>query len=188
MEIPLALCTLRPFRPGDQADIVRHANNANVARHLRERFPHPYTKRDADDWIARMASESPPLNLAIAVDGHVIGGIGVAPGADSQRISAETGYWLGEAFWGRGIATCALAGMTHYAFRALPELNRLFAFVDEDHPSSIRVLEKAGFRREGYLLGSAIKHGQIHNQFIYAQTRAEADRVKPSLAGALERR
>lgn len=173
MELKLDLCTLRPCRPSDRDDIVRHANNANVARHLRERFPHPYTLRDADDWISYVAGQSPLQNLAITLDGHVIGGIGVMPGTDSQRISAEIGYWLGEAFWGRGIATSALAGMTRYAFDTFPELNRVFALVDEDHPASIRVLEKAGYRREGRLLGAAIKHGIIHDQILYAVTRAE---------------
>jgi ribosomal-protein-alanine N-acetyltransferase len=173
MEQKLALCTLRPCRTGDRADLVRHANNSSVACHLRERFPHPYTLRDADDWIARVADQTPPLNLAITIDNRVIGGIGIAPGADSHRISAEIGYWLGESFWGRGIATCALAGMTQYAFATFPELNRLFAYVDEDHPASIRVLEKAAYRREGRLLGSAIKYGRIHDQLMYAITRGE---------------
>ena len=36
-------CTLRRWRTSDAASLVRHANNLNVARHLRDRFPHPYT-------------------------------------------------------------------------------------------------------------------------------------------------
>jgi [ribosomal protein S5]-alanine N-acetyltransferase len=173
MNIDLQLCRLRPFRPGDQADLVRHANNPNVAEHLRERFPQPYTRADADAWIARVAGQSPIFDFAICIEDRAVGGISFAPGSDSQRASAEVGYWLGEAFWGRGIATCALDGLTQYAFVALPELNRLFSHVDEDHPASIRVLEKARFRREGHLIGSAIKRGRIRNQFLYAITRAE---------------
>jgi len=175
MAIQLGLCSLRPYRQGDEADIVRQANNPNVARYLRERFPQPYTWKDAEEWISFAGKESPTVNFAICVDGHVVGGIGLMPGTDIHRVSAEVGYWLGEPFWGRGIAACALRGLTDYAFATFPDLNRLFAYVDEDHPPSIRVLEKGGFRREGHLIGAAIKHGQLHNQFIYAMTRSERE-------------
>jgi RimJ/RimL family protein N-acetyltransferase len=173
MNISLELCSLRPCFNGDESDIVRHANNPNVGRHLRDLFPQPYTHKDARDWVAHCAKQSPPHNLAITVDDRFIGGIGLSRGADIHRISAEVGYWLGEEFWGRGIAACALRGFTEYAFSTFPYLNRLFAYVDEDHPPSIRVLEKSAFRREGQLLGAAIKQGQIRDQFLYAITRAE---------------
>jgi RimJ/RimL family protein N-acetyltransferase len=141
--------------------------------HLRDQFPQPYTTADADDWIARVNRQSPVVNFAICVPDRLVGGIGLMPGSDIHRVSAEVGYWLGESFWGRGIATCALEAITRYAFDNLPDLNRLFAYVDEDHTASIRVLEKAGFRPEGRLIGAAIKHGQIRNQWLYATTRAE---------------
>lgn len=178
MHIQLSVCALRPSRDGDQADIVHHANNPNVARHLRDLFPQPYTLKDASEWLARVARQSPPLNVAITIDDHFIGGIGLALGTDIHRISAEVGYWLGETYWGRGIAACALRGFTQYAFTTFPDLNRIFAYVDEDHSPSIHVLEKAHYRREGHLLGAAIKHGQIHNQFLYAITRDESANLK----------
>jgi RimJ/RimL family protein N-acetyltransferase len=177
MEIPLSVCTLRPCREGDQADIVRHANNPKVALHLRDRFPQPYTRTDADEWIARVAQQSPVLNFAICVEDRLVGGIGLMPGSDIHRVSAEVGYWLGEAFWGRGIATCALCGITQYAFATFAELNRVFAYVEEDHLASVRVLQKAGFRREGRLIGAAIKQGLIRNQFLYGITRGETQAV-----------
>ena len=143
------------------------------AGHLRERFPQPYTLKNAEAWIEFTAKESPTLNFAICVEGHVVGGIGLMPGSDIHRVSAEVGYWLGEAFWGRSIAAAALIDLTRYAFATLADLNRLFAYVDEEHVASIRVLEKAHFRREGHLIGAALKQGQIRNQFLYALTRAE---------------
>jgi RimJ/RimL family protein N-acetyltransferase len=176
MQVNLGQPTLRAFRDGDQADLVRHANNPNVARYLRDLFPQPYTWADAEGWIHRVAKVKPALNFAICYEDKVIGGIGLMPGADIHRVSAEIGYWLGESFWGRGIAATALAELTRYAFTTFTELNRLFAYVDEEHVASIRVLEKAHFRREGHLLGAAIKHGKIHNQFLYAITREETQR------------
>jgi RimJ/RimL family protein N-acetyltransferase len=168
------ILSLRPFRSGDEADLVRHANNPNVTRHLRERFPQPYTWQAAEEWIAHAQFETPPLNLAITLDDRLIGAIGLAPGTDSRRVSAEVGYWLGQEYWGRGIATRALAEIASYAFANLPELNRLFSYVDEGHVASIRVLEKNGFRLEGRLIGASIKNGELRDQDLYAITRAEA--------------
>src|SRR6185369_9679765 len=107
---------LRPFRDGDQADLVQHANNPNIAQHLRDLFPQPYTWADADGWIHRATKERPTLNFAITQADHVIGGIGLMPGTDIHRASAEIGYWLGESFWGGGLGTAALIELTHYAF------------------------------------------------------------------------
>jgi ribosomal-protein-alanine N-acetyltransferase len=167
---------LRPYREGDQADLVRHANNPNVARHLRDLFPQPYTLADANYWVRRVAQEKPAQNLAICQYDQAIGGIGLMPGSDIQRVSAEVGYWIGEAFWGRGIAAAALKDFARYAFATFAEVNRIFAYVDEQHIASVRVLEKAQFRREGHLIGAAIKQGLIRNQFLYAITREEVAR------------
>lgn len=174
MKIHLDHCTLRPFREGDQTDLVEHANNPRVAHHMRERFPRPYSRQDADDWLALVAQQWPTQNFAITLDDRVVGGIGLTPGTDVHRVSWETGYWLGESVWGRGIATCALAGLTRYAFGTFVVLNRLFANVDAHHGASIRVLQKAGFRCEGKFLGCVVKEGQILDQFVYAITRQEA--------------
>lgn len=169
---------LRPFREGDAAAIVRHADNPRVARYLRERFPQPYTRQVAEGWIASTLREQPPLNLAITREDQVIGGVGMLPERDIHRVSAEVGYWVGETEWGRGIATCALQQLVTYAFDTFDQLNRLFAFVDEEHAASIRVLEKNGFRCEGRLIGAAILRGEIRNQFLYALTRAEAESMR----------
>jgi RimJ/RimL family protein N-acetyltransferase len=115
----------------------------------------------------------PAQNFAITVEDRLAGGIGLVQGSDSQRASVEVGYWLGEAYWGRGIATSALVGATTYAFQSLKEANRVFAYVDEEHTASVRVLEKAGFRREGRLIGSTIKQGELRDQLLYAVTRGE---------------
>jgi len=172
MNIPLQLCALRAWREGDQTELVRQANNPKVAMNLRDLFPQPYTAKDADEWIALSSRRAPGTHFAIAVDDKVVGGIGLLPGSDVNRIQAEIGYWLGEPWWGRGIATDAVRGLTRHAF-ATPELNRLFATPFAPNIASCRVLEKAGYRCEGRMIGCAIKGGQILDQFLYAITRAE---------------
>ncbi len=50
MEIPIGDSRLRGWRSGDEAALVKHANNRNIWINLRDRFPHPYTMADAQDW------------------------------------------------------------------------------------------------------------------------------------------
>jgi len=175
--MPLALSrgSLRPWRRGDEPSLVRYANNRNIWRNLRDRFPHPYTAADADAWITKAEAEAPVTSHAIVVDGETVGGVGVDLGTDVRRRSAEIGYWLGEPFWGRGIVSEALVMVTEHAFQRL-NLLRLFAFAFTENVGSVRVLEKAGYEREGCLKSGAVKHGRVYDQLLYA-------RVNPSWRG-----
>ena len=161
-------CTLRPWRASDADALVRHANNINVARQLRDRFPHPYTRDDAREFLRAVAGTEPPNNFAIEVDGEAGGGLGFVAGADVERFSAEVGYWLGEALWNRGIASEALELFVRYAFDDLGLL-RIFALPLADNGASIRVLEKAGFAREGTLRAGCVKYGEARDQVLYAR-------------------
>jgi RimJ/RimL family protein N-acetyltransferase len=151
--------------------LIRHANNRRVWRNLRDRFPHPYTGPSADDWLAYATiEERSPWEFAIEVDGEAAGGIALERGADIERHSAEIGYWLGEPFWGRGIATAAVRAITTRAFEQT-DLYRLYGCVFAWNPASMRVLEKSGYRREGVLVRSAVKDGILIDRVIYAITR-----------------
>src|SRR3989441_10468403 len=114
VELRLARCTVREWRPGDAPSLVKHANNIKVWRNLHDAFPHPYTRADAETWIKQTAAVTSGMIFAIVVDGQAVGGIGVNPGKDVERRTAAIGYWLGEPFWGRGITTEALRAMTEH--------------------------------------------------------------------------
>lgn len=161
-------CIVRPWRTADAESLARHANNLNVARQLRDRFPHPYTRAHASEFLEFAGSEAPPRNLAIEVDGHAVGGVGFVPGTDVERYSAEIGYWLGEPLWGRGITTEALTLVTGYVFSEL-NLLRLFALPFADNVASRKVLEKAGYSCEGILHAASVKFGEPRDQAIYAR-------------------
>jgi RimJ/RimL family protein N-acetyltransferase len=137
---------------------------------LRDRFPHPYTERDARAFLRRVKHAEHETLFAITVDGEAVGSIGFMLQPDVERVSAEIGYWIGEAFWGRGIATDALMAVTLYAFEH-HELTRLFAVPFATNTASCRVLEKAGYVLEGHLTRSAIKDGIIQDQLQYARGR-----------------
>jgi [ribosomal protein S5]-alanine N-acetyltransferase len=164
-------CTVRPWRPGDLDALVLHANDADVARQLRDRFPHPYTRAHAVAFIQYAVEES-ASNLAIEVDGEAAGAIGFIPGRDIERYSAEIGYWLGRKYWGRGIATDALRTLTEHLFRE-GDVLRLFALPFADNAASARVLEKAGYVCEGRLRSSSVKGGVPRDQWMYARVNAE---------------
>jgi RimJ/RimL family protein N-acetyltransferase len=172
-------CTVRAWAPHDLDALVRHANNFNVSRQLRDRFPHPYTRSAGRAFLEQVVPLRPVTNFAIEVDGAPAGGIGFAVGTDVERFSAEIGYWLGEAFWGRGIVTEALSLVTEYAF-ARTNLLRLFALPFADNVGSLRVLEKAGYVREGLLRSASVKFGRPRDQFIYARINPRWESPAPS--------
>jgi ribosomal-protein-alanine N-acetyltransferase len=165
-------CILRPWRTDDAESLVRHANNRNVAKHLRDRFPHPYTQGDAKAFLKAASVLEPQTNFAIDIDGQASGGLGFVPGSDVERYSAEVGYWLGEDYWSRGIITEALGLFTQYAFSDL-HLLRLFALPFADNIASIRVLEKTGYTLEGVLRSSCVKYGEPRDQAIYARVNTD---------------
>jgi [ribosomal protein S5]-alanine N-acetyltransferase len=170
MELKLSKSTLRPWKPGDEESLVRHANNRKIWRNLRDAFPHPYTLADAKQWIEIAGPTTPATNLAIVVEGAAAGGIGLVLKDDVFHRSAEIGYWLGEEFWGRGIVTEAVRAVTDYAFATF-DLCRVYAGVFEWNPASMRVLEKAGYEFECRMRKSVTKDGEIIDELIYAIVR-----------------
>lgn len=170
MRLELSQCVLRPWHRDDVAALVRHANNRNIWRNVRDRFPHPYTQEDAELWVSLANNNPYEPALAIEVNGEAVGGIGLIFGHDIDRRSAEIGYWLSEEYWGRGITTEAVQALTQYAFAHF-DLARIWACVFEWNPSSMRVLEKAGFVREGILRKAATKDRQTIDVVMYAMTR-----------------
>jgi RimJ/RimL family protein N-acetyltransferase len=158
---------VRSWRASDLDSLVRYANNRQIWINLRDRFPHPYGRGDGRQFIRAARKMNPETFFAIAVGSEAAGGIGYVLQQDVERVSAEVGYWLGEPFWGRGITTEALTAVTRYAIDQ-HQLTRVFAVPFAYNTASCRVLEKAGYVLEGRLRRSAIKDGEIVDQFQYA--------------------
>ncbi len=70
---------------------MANADDREIWRNLRDRFPHPYSEADAAWWVRHPNSEDPPTNLAIEIDGRAVGGISIMLGEDVERYSAEIG-------------------------------------------------------------------------------------------------
>ena len=158
---------LRPFSLSDLEDLVKHANNFNISKNLTDRFPHPYTPENGREFIEMTLGMEPVSVFAITIENKVVGGIGLHPQADVQRMNAELGYWLAEPFWGKGIAPRAIAQMVEFGFKNL-NINRIFARPFGSNLASQRVLEKAGFALEARFEKTLIKNGLLEDELVYA--------------------
>lgn len=169
-EIRITNALLRPWRASDAESVALHANDREVWRNMRDRFPHPYTVKDAKDWIAFVATVPPGTNFTIEIEGTAVGGISFEPLADVFRVGAEIGYWLGRPYWGRGITTEAVRAVTDHAFRHF-DFIRLQASVFSWNPASARVLEKAGYALEATNRRAMIKEGEVGDRWLYVRLR-----------------
>jgi ribosomal-protein-alanine N-acetyltransferase len=166
---------VRSFKLSDKNSLVKYANNYNIARNLRDLFPHPYTEADASEWLKLVCSQKPELNFAIANNKELIGGIGLEPQKDINRFSVEIGYWLAESFWGMGIMVEAVKILTGFVFNGKTGINfnRIFAGVFESNTASEKVLIKAGYKKEGVLRKCVFKEDKFLDQYIYSILKDE---------------
>ncbi|MDX2192912.1 MAG: GNAT family N-acetyltransferase [Gemmatimonadales bacterium] len=161
---------LRPLSLLDTDVLARRANDPEVARHLTDAFPHPYTREHAVAFIGTFGALAPPEVLVIEHEGEFAGCIGVHPQADVWRRTAKLGYWVARPFWGRGLATAAVRERCRTAYDDF-DLERLEASVFSSNPASMRVLEKAGFTREGVHRRAVVKWGEVLDEVVYARLR-----------------
>ena len=162
---------IRQWTATDLPNLLHHANNINIWNNLRNYFPHPYTEEAGKEWLEKTISATPVVNLAIDLDGEAIGGIGLILNTDVYIMSAEMGYWIGEAWWGKGIATEAIRQMVEYTFYYF-DIIRLYAEVFETNKASMRVLEKNGFYLEGVRRKAVLKNGVLMDDYIWVKLRA----------------
>ncbi len=170
VEFRLSKCVLRPWQAGDAESLALHANNPDIACNLRDGFPYPYTPEHARQWLQNSMKDEKNFLFAIDIDGKAVGGIGIIPGNDVYRLSAEIGYWLSEAYWNHGIMTEAVQTLVRWTFKNMPII-RIYAGIFEKNKISMRVLEKAGFRQEAIHRKAVIKNDVIMDEIIYAILR-----------------
>ncbi len=159
------------WKKADIPELVKHANNINVWNTLRDFFPHPYTKHDAEEWIKLNELVHPANNFAIHVDKETVGGAGVVVKDDIYRKNAEIGYWLGEAFWGRGITTVVVEKLTAYTFENFDVL-RIYAEIFSNNPVSMKVLAKNGYHEEAVHKKAIIKNNQLLDAHLWVKFRS----------------
>ena len=151
-------------------ELVSLANNEKLSARLRDEFPHPYQKKDGEEWISVNANAIPQTNFAIFVNDQFAGGTGIKLNKDVHRKSAEIGYWLGEPFWGKGIGTLAIGLLVKYIFTHF-DIVRIYAEVFSNNPASMRALEKNGFTLEAVMKKAIFNNEQLMDGYLWARTR-----------------
>ncbi|XP_022761077.1 uncharacterized protein LOC111307335 [Durio zibethinus] len=109
-----------------------------------------------------------PWFRAICLDNRPIGAISVTANSGNDKCRGELGYVLASNYWGKGIATRAVKMVAKTIFVERPHLERLEALVDVENVGSQRVLEKAGFQREGVLRKYIILKGRSRDMVIFS--------------------
>ena len=133
-------------------------------------MPAKFTVADGRAWIERQwgrADNGEGLSLAIADAGS-----GEALGAivllfRRQPLTAELGYWLVERARGHGVGSRAVGLLAPWTVSDAG-LARVEAFVEPDNFASQRVLEKAGFQREGHLRSYLVFAGRRADALVYS--------------------
>jgi [ribosomal protein S5]-alanine N-acetyltransferase len=174
------LVNLREILINDAQDITHLLMNYNVSKHLWE-IPNPYSIDDALEFIKCANSDFNTLKaLHFAIESKIIprsrnnlkfvGTIRVK-NIDLVNKKADLGYWIGEQYWGRGIATECLKLIIDYAFSAELGLKQLCAYVFPENKASIRVLEKNGMNKIGEVNEYHKLSGRDRTSFIYVTIR-----------------
>ena len=107
--------------------------------------------------------------IELAEQPGMIGQVSLHKFVDASR-RCEVGYALARPYWAQGYIGEALRAVLDYAFREL-ELNRVEADIDPDNVASARVLERLGFRKEGYMPERWIVHGEPADTAYYGLLR-----------------
>lgn len=135
--------------PGAQdiETIATLANDIDIAR-MTTRMPYPYSRADAETFIARAQTVDPDREAVFAIEREGCGVVGVLGLHPQGSYGPEIGYWIGRPYWGQGIASeaaCAAMDWARQGWRRRVAVAGFFA----DNPASGRVLERAGFLYTG---------------------------------------
>jgi len=167
--------TLTRIYKKDKRQLVERINHPEIAKNTLT-IPYPYQPEDADfffNLIKQSEKEKgKQLNWAIRheKDG-MIGSIGLLGGVALGNPSRDAfGYWLWEKYWGKGIMTKVVKAFTEYCLNE-GNLNRLEATVFHYNLGSARVLEKAGFEKEGCLKKAYLKNGEFLDGLLFAKVK-----------------
>lgn len=165
---------LRPFEERDVQEVFSLYEDKEATR-----FGYSPKMDDLDDAraliaeIVELAAKRTLFHFGIATreDDRIVGHATIFQWVRAQR-RAELGYSIRKDVWGRGYATEGANALLGFAFERLA-LRRVEADVDPRNPGSLRVLEKLGFVREGYLRERWEINGETQDGVFFGLLRRE---------------
>jgi RimJ/RimL family protein N-acetyltransferase len=153
----------------DAQNLAKVINNKNVQNNLRDGLPYPYTIEDAKDYIGMILEAELDTSFVYAIvdeEDTILGNIGVFRQENIHYRTGEMGYFIGQPYWGKGIATQAVQDICQMVF-ATTDIVRIFAEPFSTNAASCRVLEKAGFSLEGVMKKNAYKNSNFLDMNLY---------------------
>lgn len=170
-------------RPADRdmGAIVGIVGNREVARRL-ARVPHPYGPDDARFFLDRVVPAEWVWAITMRGADPLLGVVGLTPGGGAD--TAELGYWLSPAYWGRGIVTEAATAVVSFGFEELG-LSVVTSGYFEGNPASGRVLRKLGFVEAGRVMGPCLAAGGEVPSIRMTLQRPGAERARPIPTGGV---
>ena len=161
---------LRPPQVEDVPALTVACQDAEISRWTR--VPSPYSEAHAREWVEAQPEEHGVALLAVdAATENLLGSVGLAE-IDRKRGRAEIGFWTAPWARRRGTAERAVRLLSGWAFDTLA-LARLQALVREENHLSQRVLERAGFTREGVLRSYEEIKGERRDIAIFSRLAEE---------------
>lgn len=172
---------LSAIRRSDKPRYVELLNETDQFNRFMWLIPYPYAESDAEFWLNRAMTQTLEndgvRNWSVRDQtGSLIGSIGFKGYVADQR--AEVGYWLARSYWGRGLMPRILRRFSEYAFGDCG-LRKLHARVIDGNAQSERVLQKAGFQKEGTLRDHEFRDGIGYDLHLYGFRQAEFPRAGP---------
>lgn len=159
---------LRPHSFADLDDMLVYARDERWSQFMS--VPKPYTRADGERWIARaiLIDWDVEPTWVLEYDGRCSGGVSIRP--DRTNRTAEFGYSLAPALWGRGLVHEAMLALLDWAFPHF-ELEKVIARTDAENKQSWRVMEKLGMTREGYFHSHRLLRGERRDEVVYGMLR-----------------
>jgi ribosomal-protein-alanine N-acetyltransferase len=157
---------LRPFTLTDAPQVRVLAGDRQIYETTLF-IPYPYEDGVAESWISTHQAgfyEGRGVVFAICLSDTLIGAISL--NKTGLFNSAELGYWIAVAHWKRGYCTEAAKSVLKYGFNVL-RYHKISARHFVGNPSSGRVMQKVGMRREGVLQDDVMKDGRYITVELY---------------------
>ncbi len=166
------------FLPKDVDLMVEYLQEKSIHNMLAT-LPYPYERQHAASWITftndRAKKYGKQTDWAIRYKGNCIGAIGLRDPYVERFHRNMIGYWLAKPFWGKGIMSFTLNQFSDFCFQELA-YDRIDAHVLTNNLGSCKVLEKAGYTKEGLLRKYQKRGNQLDDLFIYAKLHPKYDK------------
>lgn len=175
-QLETARLILRPLKKSDAPVFSAYRSDLQIARY--QGWEAPYSLEQAEKFIEQMQSVTPgelgqwlQLGLQRKSGGEIVGDVAFHVLKDNRR-TAEIGMTLAPDFHGQGFGVEAVTGLVRYLFNDLG-MHRVIANCDPQNHPAYHLLERVGFRREGYFVDSLWFKGGWASEYWYAILESE---------------